>query len=128
METNKIDHFNSLLSTNEINILKILTFYLGGPARELAASLVLVQEFMLLKGHVLNRSAPCEQNDIHYFFEEINPYLEGDSSSELAQMKDFLQQFESMKDILEVMKAVQSQSDTDDATTDDFIHSFFASL
>jgi len=129
METNKIDHFNTLLSTNEINILKILTFYLGGNARELAASMVLIQEFELLKHHVLSSVQESPSDTIHYFFEEIDPFLEASSSQDLHRMRDFMNQLENIKSVMDMMNEMKSEDTaTDSSEADAFVDSFFSSL
>lgn len=131
MEINKIEYFNSLFSTNEINILKILTFYLTGDAKNIAIAFIFLQEFLLLRTHPSFPANKQKSKDIHYFFEEIDPYLHSDETKHLQRLKEALQQMESMQEMIQVLQEMQKNqepSSESEEDTEDFINTFFSSL
>lgn len=111
MTSQKPTEFDSLCSSDETNILKILTFYLNHPLREIVILYIMLLEFenLLTKQRRGEYSKEKSDKEPHYFFEEIEPYCH--TNPTLNQMFQFYTQIRNMKDMLGFIKDMQALSE-----------------
>lgn len=123
MASEKPTEFDSLCSSDETNILKILTFYLNNPLREIVFLYIMLLEFENLlkiqqRGGYTREKAEKEP---HYFFEEIEPYCH--SNPTLNQMFQFYTQIQDMKGMIDFIKDMQDLSEDGGFPFSDLFHS-----
>lgn len=104
MDCEKEKLFDSLCTSDEINILKILTFYIKSPMKDFLVPYIFLSEYHQYQRNKQTHSSSSSSTP-HYFFEDIEPYCQ--SNPTLHQFFDFEKKIEQIKDMMDLLTTMQ---------------------
>lgn len=120
MEKNQEDKvltFDMLLTNNHMNILKILMSYFDSKTQKIIAIYIKYQEFLYTLEYFKNNSYLYKMNNYmssdnenkYQIYDEIKPYCnqkELDFFSQIFNIKNTFEQFQSMKEMMEMYQDI----------------------
>lgn len=111
-EQSSITKFDTLYTSNQIQIFKILLPFLDPPLQKRFAIYIKYMELKLsLEKFQSKRFIPFSQKpfseNIEPLCDELSPFLEPGQQESLAQIKNTLKSFQDMKDTMEMFQMMQ---------------------
>ncbi len=113
-DRDRVSAFDTLFTTNHIQMCKVLMVYLDPPARRTMAVYIKLAELSytlsFLKKHpfaALSEDACRPKPDIGKICEEVKPYLSPAEQGRLRSVMNTMQSFRNLQDMMEMMQMMQ---------------------
>ena len=113
-EKDNINAFDSLYTTNQIQLFKVLIPYMAPSMQKNLVIYIKYMEFQytltLFQKHpyaAFNANAASDKQNTNQLFDEILPFLDVSQRGKILQMKNMMQSMEQMKEMMSMMEMMK---------------------